>query len=316
MTFDWAAAVDNALWFQGQAGCEEQLANAIYRRESPDPRCMGRWQTRWQTRSNNTNQGAKMTKQLLIYESATPITPARHAGHSVEVGGSYAFSAGVNAVPLMAVEILRAATEYAVVFTGVGDDVIPAVVLGVKGEQNLYLAPDGHWNAKYIPAFIRRYPFVFAASADNKTLTLCIDESYPGLNTEGRGQRFFTADNRPTPYVEQVLTFLKEYQAQFLRTQAFGRRLQEFGLLEPMQAKVTTPGGAQLSLTGFMAASRAKLRELPAEKLAQLAKTDELELLYLHLYSLRNFNEVKDRLIGTLAADEPPANAAAAPAAA
>ena len=253
-----------------------------------------------------------MSKQLLIYETAVPITPARHSKHSVEVGANYAFSAGVNAVPLMAVEILRAATEYAVVFTGVGDDVMPAVVLGVKGDQNLYLGPDGQWNAKYIPAFIRRYPFVFAASADNKTLTLCVDEAYPGLNTEGRGQRLFGDDSRPTPYVDQVLKFLKEYQAHFLRTQALGRRLKEFGLLEPMTARVTTPSGGNLSLTGFMAASRTKLRELEPEKLAMLAKTDELELLYLHLYSMRNFNDVKDRLIGSLPAEADEAATAAA----
>ena len=244
-----------------------------------------------------------MSKQLLIYETAVPITPARHGKHSVEVGGSYAFSAGVNAVPLMAVEILRAATEYAVVFTAVGDEVIPAVVLGVKGEQNLYLDGEGHWKAKYVPAFLRRYPFVFSASADNTTLTLCVDEAYPGLNTEGRGQRLFGDDAKPTPYVEQVLTFLKEYQAQFVRTQAFGRRLKEYGLLEPMTARVTTPAGGTLSLTGFLAASRTKLRALEPEKLAALAKTDELELLYLHLYSMRNFNDVKDLLIGSLAAE-------------
>ena len=252
-----------------------------------------------------------MAKQLLIYETAVPITPARHGKHSVEVGGSYAFSAGVNAVPLMAVEILRAATEYAVVFTAVGDDVMPAVVLGVKGEQNLYLDGEGHWKAKYIPAFLRRYPFVFSASADNKTLTLCVDEAYPGLNTEGRGERLFDGDGKPTPYVEKVLTFLKEYQAHFLRTQAFGRRLKEYGLLEPMTARVTTPSGETLSLTGFLAASRAKLRALEPEKLAALAKTDELELLYLHLSSMRKFNDGKDRLVGSLAAEaaETPASA-------
>ena len=82
-----------------------------------------------------------MTKQLLIYETAVPVSPARHGKHSIEVGGDYAFSAGVNAVPLMAVEILRAATEYAVVFTAVGDDVMPAVVLGVKGDRTCILAP-------------------------------------------------------------------------------------------------------------------------------------------------------------------------------
>lgn len=244
-----------------------------------------------------------MTKQLLIYETAVPVTPARHGRHSVEAGGSYAFSAGVNAVPLMAVEILPAATEYAVVFTEVGDTVMPAVVLGVKGDQNLYLGPEGKWNAKYIPAFIRRYPFVFAASADGKTLTLCVDEKYPGVNTEGRGERLFDDDSKPTPYVERVLNFLKDYQAHFVRTQAFGKRLKEYGLLEPMTARVTTPAGANMSLTGFMAANRAKLRELAPEKLAELARTDELELLYLHLYSMRNFNEVKDRLIGSLPAE-------------
>lgn len=241
-----------------------------------------------------------MSKQLLIYETAVPITPSRHGKHSVDAGRNYAFSAGVNAVPLTAVEIPSAATEYAVVFTSLGDDVMPAVVLGVKGDQNLFLGPDGKWNAKYLPAFIRRYPFVFAASADDKTLTLCVDEAYPGLNTEGRGERLFDNDSRPTPYVEQVLKFLQEYQAHFLRTQALGRRLKEYQLLEPMTARVTTPSGANLSLTGFMAVSRAKLRELEPDKLAVLAKTDELELLYLHLYSMRNFNDVKDRLIGSL----------------
>lgn len=250
-----------------------------------------------------------MSKQLLIYETAVPVSAARHGKHSIEVGANYAFSAGVNAVPLMAVEILRAATEYAVVFTPVGDDVVPAVVLGVKGDQNLYLGPDAHWNAKYIPAFIRRYPFVFAASADAKTLTLCVDEAYPGLNAEGRGQRLFGDDGRPTAYVDRVLTFLKEYQAHFVRTQAFGRRLKAAGVLEPMQAKVTTPTGTTMSLTGFMAVNRAKLRALPGDQLAELAKTDELELIYLHLYSMRNFADVKDRLIGALPAEAEDAKA-------
>jgi len=254
-----------------------------------------------------------MGKQLLIYETAVPVSSARHAKYAVDVGHSYAFSAGINAVPLMAVEILRAATEYAVVFTGDGEDIMPAVVLGVKGEQNLYLGPDGEWKAKYIPAFIRRYPFVFSASADSKTLTLCVDEAYPGLNTEGKGQRLFAEDGRPSPYVDQVLKFLQEYQAHFVRTQAFGRRLKEYDLLEPMQAKVTTPGGKVLSLTGFTAVSRSKLRALSGEQLTALAKTDELELLYLHLYSMRNFNDVKDRLIGALPAEADEAPAPATP---
>ena len=252
-----------------------------------------------------------MTKQLLIYETAVPVSSARHLKASVEPSKGYAFSAGINAVPLMAVEFLRAASEYAIVFTAAGDEVVPAVVLGVRSDQNLYLSSDAQWQAKYIPAFIRRYPFVFSTSADGKTLTLCIDESYPGLNREDRGQRLFGDDAKPAPYVDAVLKFLQEYQAQFERTRVFARRIKELGLLEPMQAQVVTPKGEKFNLNGFLGVNRAKLRALDGEALATLAKTDELELLYLHLYSMRNFEGVKDRLFGTLAANE---GTAAAPA--
>jgi hypothetical protein len=51
-----------------------------------------------------------------------------------------------------------------------------------------------------------------------------------------------------------------------------------------------------------MAVSRERLKKLSAETLAQLASTDELELIYLHLQSMRNFNLMRERLAGTAAA--------------
>ena len=239
-----------------------------------------------------------MAKQLLIYESAVPVSAARHANVSVEPNDSFAFSAGANAVPLMAVEFRNASAEYAIVFTAEGDNVMPAAVLGVRNAQNLYLTPDSRWKADYIPAFIRRYPFVFS-SGDGETLTLCIDESHPGVNREGKGNALFGADKKPTPYVEKVLEFLKEFQVQFEWTRQFGRRIKGLDLLEPMQANVTTPQGEKFTLSGFLGVSREKLRQLNGEQLEKLARTDELELLYLQLASLRNFTEFKDRLAGS-----------------
>ena len=79
-----------------------------------------------------------------------------------------------------------------------------------------------------------------------------------------------------------------------------------------MQAQVTTPQGKKLSLSGFLAVTRNRLRTLSSDALATLVKTDELEVLYLHLYSLRNFNEVKDRFVGSQAASRASAGATAA----
>jgi hypothetical protein len=237
-----------------------------------------------------------MATQLLIYETAVPVSAARHRDASVEVGGDYAFARKVNSVPLMAVEFPHAAAEYPIVFAGAQDAVMPAVILGVRGNENLYLTPQNGWSAKYIPAFVRRYPFIFSTTDDGKTFLLCVDEAFAGFNRDGRGQRLIGDDGKATPYVENVLKFLQEYQAQFNRTREFCRKVKEFDLLEPMQAQIEL-GAERLSLRGFWAVNRAKLKALSGDKLAELAKTDELELLYLHLHSMRNFNGLKDRLV-------------------
>lgn len=239
-----------------------------------------------------------MSSQLLIYERAVPLTAARHGKWSAEVGADYNFSRTVNSVPLMAVEFPHAAADYAIVFAGAGDAVIPAVILGMRADENIYLGEQGTWKAKYVPAFLRRYPFVFSSSADGKTFTLCIDEAFQGFNQQGRGARLFDDAGKPTPYVSNVLKFLEQYQVEFRRTQAFCARLKALELLEPMRAQATTKSGERFALTGFMAVNRDKLKALPADKLAELAKTDELELLYLHLHSMRNFAAMGERLAG------------------
>ncbi len=238
-----------------------------------------------------------MSTQLLIYETAVPVSSGRHGKCSVEVGNSYAFSRNINSTPLMAVEFPEAAGEYAIVFAGNAEDLMPVVILGARKNENLYLTADDKWQAKYIPAFVRRYPFVFSTSEDGQTFTLCVDEAFPGLNYQGRGQALFTADGKPTPYVDNVLKFLQEYRTQFVRTQAFCKKLKELDLLAPMQAQFTLGTGEKMSLTGFMVVDRAKLKGLSPEKIAELAKTDELELIYLHIQSMRNFTSVKDRLV-------------------
>jgi len=107
-------------------------------------------------------------------------------------------------VPITAVEFPLASAEYTIVFAAEGENVMPAVLPEVKNQQNLYLSSQARWKASYIPAFVRRYPFVFSSSNNVKTLTLCMDESLPGVNREGKGDALLGSDGKPTPYVEKV----------------------------------------------------------------------------------------------------------------
>jgi hypothetical protein len=237
-----------------------------------------------------------MSTQLLIYETVVPVVFANHRHSSVEIGRNFAFSSKINSVPLTAVEFREAQSDYPIVFAGNKEGVMPAVILGLREGENLYLSHDGKWDARYIPAFVRRYPFVFAKSDDEQRFNLCIDEQFSGFNGDGRGERLFTDDGKPTPYVDNILKFLQEYQLQIHRTERFCKKILDLELLEPMQAQVELNSGERYSLGGFMAINREKLKELPGDKLAELAKTDELELIYLHLQSMRNFGALKDRL--------------------
>ncbi|WP_415897455.1 SapC family protein [Neptuniibacter sp. QD72_48] len=242
-----------------------------------------------------------MTTQLLIYGDVQPINKQRHADWSVKAGNQYGFAQAVNSVPLMAVEFPNAAEEYCVVFAGEGENLLPVVLMGVREQENLYVDQDGGWKAKYIPAFIRRYPFVFSSADDGSTLTLCIDEGFEGCNQEGRGEKLFDADGEQTQYLSSVLDFLKEYQVHYQRTKAFAKKLQELDLLEPMGAQFTTPAGEKRTVTGFQAVNREKLKGLAPETFAELAKTDELELIYVHLQSMRNFTKMLEKVSGTTA---------------
>jgi hypothetical protein len=234
--------------------------------------------------------------QLLMYEAAVPVSTTRHAKACVELSGSYAFSCHTNSVPLMTVEFPFAAAEYAIVFAGTKEGVMPAVILGLRDKENLFVdATNGCWQANYIPAFVRRYPFVFSSSPDGQTFTLCVDEAYVGFNTEGRGQRLFDDAGAPSAFTDGVLTFTQEYQRQFERTRAFCDNLRALDVLEPMQAEVALFSGERMSLSGFMIVDRNKIKALAPETLASLAKSDALELLYLHLYSMRNFAAISDR---------------------
>lgn len=234
--------------------------------------------------------------QLLFYANAVPVTSQKHRNLSVKAGGNFGFSSMVNSVPLTAVEFRRATSEYAVVFAGEGDAIIPVAILGAEAERNAFVREDGTWDGDYIPAYVRRYPFVFASSDDGKSFTLCIDDSFSGCNTEGKGERLFDADGERTQYLETVLNFLKDYQVQFQRTRGFCNHLKELGLLEPMQATFTLPSGERRNLTGFMAVNRAKLKALDDDVLARMAKSDELELIYLHLQSMQNFTSILKRI--------------------
>lgn len=235
-----------------------------------------------------------MAKQLMFYEKVAPVSTERHKGWSMEKSGDYSFAAESNAAPLMCAEFAAAATELPIVF-GKGDNgYTPVVVLGIEQGKSLLIGDDGKWRGTYVPAFMRRYPFVFAATEKGDTFTLCLDEASASIDQEGkRGDKLYDGEGQPSEVLNNALEFAKNFEIEARRTVEFCKLLDEAGLLDPMQAGIKMPDGQERAVTGFHVVSRERLKQIDPEMVQNLFKRDALELIYYHLVSLRNMEKLR-----------------------
>lgn len=233
---------------------------------------------------------------LLFYDNPVALNKETHQKIKIKSDNKdFSFAKRTNSVVLAGVEFTEAAKEYPIVFAEAGGTMVPVALLGLRNEENLFIDNDNSWDARYIPGFVRRYPFVLASGEDATQQVVCIDESYSGFNDKN-GEPLFGDDGEPAPLLTKALEFLEEYQKQYLRTGQFIQRLKENDLLQNLNAKIDLVDGQQFSLTGLFIVDEKKLLALSDEKALEFFKTGELAWVYCHLMSLGNMSAMIDRI--------------------
>ncbi len=236
-----------------------------------------------------------VTAQPLFYQKPVVLDKNKHAKLGVDPRAGFGFARETHAVGIAAVEFAHAAREYPIVFAADGDSVFPLVVLGLKQNENLFVSGDGEWEGKYIPAYVRRYPFILASRKGTDDFAVCIDDAYGGWSKK-KGERLFSDEGEQTQFLERSMVFLRDFQVQHERTREFSEHLRSLDILEPVQANIAMNSGEKLSLGGFQVVNKDKLKDLDGDKLAALVKTDQMELVYLHLFSMANFPHLVEKV--------------------
>lgn len=247
-----------------------------------------------------------MSKQLMIYDNIQPLSE-KHAKWSVSVE-DHEFISHMNSSPILATEIAFAAAEFPVIFsaTAVEGEYLPLAVMGLKDGQNLLLDEKNVLSTRYVPAFIRRYPFVLGGSKDSDMMALCLDEDSKCLDKEGvKGARLFQDDGSHSDFLKDIVEFLKDYQYRAEMTRTFTKKLHDLDLLEPMSANISfkSKEDASINLGGFFVVKREKLKTISDADALDLFKKDGLELIYAHIQSLSNFNRLIDIMSTKLATE-------------
>jgi hypothetical protein len=232
---------------------------------------------------------------VMFYDKPVLLNRDSHKSKKIASSNSFAFASKANSLYVAGVEFAEACKEYPIVFTQVAQSkVAPVVVLGLREGENLFVSADHQWTASYVPAFVRRYPFVLA-ELPGQQMGVCIDEGYAGLN-EKQGEALFDSKGNNTPFLQNALDFLNRYQVEYLRTDRFCQRLQELGLLMQMNAKADLYDGSSFMVNGLMVIDERKLLQLQDAQALEVFRSGELSWIYSHLVSLPNMNRLVDRL--------------------
>ncbi|HTT07208.1 MAG TPA: SapC family protein [Gammaproteobacteria bacterium] len=234
----------------------------------------------------------------LFYKKLVPLNRDQHRNLYIKAESGFSFARETNSVFVAAVEFPQAALEYPVVFAGTPTgEILPLALLGIRNNQNLFVGEGGVWKARYIPAYVRRYPFILATDEKGTQFTVCIDEGYPGFNCDKEGERLISRDGEDGPQLKRALEFLKDYQVHIARTTEFCETLKSLNVLEPIQANVELKSGEKFALSGLQCVNRTKLKALPDAQIQMLLKKDYLELIYLHMASLNNIHKLLSLMV-------------------
>lgn len=240
-------------------------------------------------------------KTMLLYEKLTPVNREQHKSLRVKSGSKYLeFARELNSMLLATTELPLAALDYPCVFVNSGDQHTLVAVVGLRDKDNLFLDDAGRWEpGSYVPAFVRRYPFVLAEQKGGEELTVCVDEAFDGLNTT-EGEALFDANGQDTPYLQQLQQFLLDFHNDMQRTANFAKRLVELGLLVDRNIDFKL-GDQRLNLNGFKVVDEDKLRALKPEVIQELFQSGALGFIHAHLLSLNNVNKLGARMSRKLA---------------
>lgn len=231
----------------------------------------------------------------LFYTNPTPLDAKKHARLGLKKDFGLGFATKVNAVPVNMIEMPQICHFYPIAFSPDGN-ATPVALIGLRDNENLFINAKGVWDEDmYVPAYIRRYPFIFSEMPADDRLTLCVDMN-SALVDEKAEQRFFEPDGKPSQLAQNALEFCKSYHAAAQQTQEFSKALAASGLLVQRQAEISVGGGQRINFSGFRIIDEQKLAAMPDSDFIEWRKRGWMPFIYAHLFSGAQWQRLTQKL--------------------
>ncbi|MDE0780572.1 MAG: SapC family protein [Alphaproteobacteria bacterium] len=231
----------------------------------------------------------------LFYNAPRPLEARRHAKTTVAENLDVGFARNANMIPLNIVEFTVAARHYPIVFSS-ASPFLPVIITGLRSGTNVFMEAGAKRWARgcYIPAYVRRYPFILMENSEQKEFILCADEDSDFLSEEG-DRRLFDDNAKPSEVTNQALEYCRAYHAQYEATQRFVVELNERDLLVDNSTEINLADDRKIKMQGYKVIDREKFENLPDEVFLEWRNKNWLPIAYAHMTSLSNWPAILQR---------------------
>jgi hypothetical protein len=243
---------------------------------------------------------APTQKLPLLYSALEPLSSNVHGKMKIRGIDELPAVAKAHAIPVTVDEFTLVARHYPIIFA-IGDNAVPLALMGLNEGVNAFMDESGKPLDPniYIPAYIRRYPFLLARlRPETDELSLCFDPTIGAIGDHEDGQPLFDDNGEPSETTKSILKFCEQFETAGQRTAAFAGELSKSGLLMDGEVAIEISGAAQPFIyRGFRMVDEEKLRELSGDDLKKYSQSGFLPLIYAHLFSLSLIRDLFGRQV-------------------
>ena len=221
-----------------------------------------------------------------MFQKVVPVNKEIHANKKIKEISSFEFASKFHIAYVTMQEFTRAAAIFPIVFLEdkEKDEFRPVALLGLNAGQNLFVDSAGKWQASYVPAIIRRYPFALTPRGTDGQYIVCIDEA-SSLVSETEGSPLFDDKGEPTQVIENVKRYLSELQQMDGLTRNFCAFLKENNMFTPLNLRVRDNSKVK-NISGCYVINEERLNNLSDDKFIEFRTKRYLPAIYAHLISL------------------------------
>ena len=224
---------------------------------------------------------------MKMYNNIELITKDSHKDAGVANVEGFAHAKELTSSMITMSEFYQACKNYPIVFANNEEEGWFAVALLGLEKENKFLDEKGVWKEGcYIPAYVRRYPFIYIKNEDD--LLLGFDGDHKVKKEEAGDRHFYDDKEETTPFVANVLTFMNQVQNLTKVTTEFIETLVEMEVLEESAITGKNASGKEISVNGFWILKEEKLEKLTKKNKAKLCEKNYMQPITAHLISLSN----------------------------